>query len=214
MHLHRSLGLRESFSAPPQSYELNMRNRDQANRLIAAEDDFVFVERVLAGDRRAVEPLVRRHERRVFRVTLAILGNIEDAEESTLENLRTARTQSGSHALKQPIEGQAQPAQKQQRGEIVRDDRRDLHREVPRHAVAGCKVMNHRCQQHVEKTAAHMGPPVGTAPAGQPHLGDRFAAKRALCQADGDGLTAKDALARFLELIHRSGHTNPSRLLF
>lgn len=47
------------------------------------EDDLMLVDRVLAGDRRAFEPLVRRHERRVFRVTLAVLGNIEDAEEAT-----------------------------------------------------------------------------------------------------------------------------------
>ena len=46
------------------------------------EDDFLLVDRVLAGDRRAFEPLVRKHERRVFRVTLAVLGNIEDAEEA------------------------------------------------------------------------------------------------------------------------------------
>jgi RNA polymerase sigma-70 factor, ECF subfamily len=45
------------------------------------EDDFVLVDRVLAGERRAFEPLVRRHERRVFRVALAVLGNVEDAEE-------------------------------------------------------------------------------------------------------------------------------------
>src|SRR5262250_2279827 len=45
------------------------------------EDDFVLVDRVLAGERRAFEPLVRRHERRVFRVALAVLGNSEDAEE-------------------------------------------------------------------------------------------------------------------------------------
>lgn len=36
----------------------------------------------MAGDRRAFEPLVRRHERRVYRVTLAVLGNTEDAEEA------------------------------------------------------------------------------------------------------------------------------------
>ncbi len=30
----------------------------------------------------AFESLVRRHERRVFRVTLAVLGNAEDAEEA------------------------------------------------------------------------------------------------------------------------------------
>lgn len=46
------------------------------------DDDVSLIERVLGGDRRAFEPLVRRHERRVFRVTLAVLGNVEDAEEA------------------------------------------------------------------------------------------------------------------------------------
>ena len=45
-------------------------------------DDGQLVERVVAGDKRAFESLVRRHERRVFRVTLAVLGNAEDAEEA------------------------------------------------------------------------------------------------------------------------------------
>lgn len=46
------------------------------------EDDLLLVDRVVAGDRRAFESLVRKHERRVFRVTLAVLGNAEDAEEA------------------------------------------------------------------------------------------------------------------------------------
>jgi RNA polymerase sigma-70 factor (ECF subfamily) len=46
------------------------------------EDDLALIVLVLAGDRRAFEPLVRRHERRVFRVALAVLGNVEDAEEA------------------------------------------------------------------------------------------------------------------------------------
>ena len=46
------------------------------------EDDIALVELVLTGDRRAFEPLVRKHERRVFRVALAVLGNVEDAEEA------------------------------------------------------------------------------------------------------------------------------------
>lgn len=45
-------------------------------------EDLLLVERVLGGDRRAFEPLVRKHERRVFRTTLAVLGNPEDAEEA------------------------------------------------------------------------------------------------------------------------------------
>jgi len=52
------------------------------NQGVPDEDDLILVDRVLAGDRRAFEPLVRRHERRIFRVTLAVLGNIEDAEEA------------------------------------------------------------------------------------------------------------------------------------
>ena len=46
------------------------------------EGDLALIELVLAGDRRAFEPLVRKHERRVFRVALAVLGNVEDAEEA------------------------------------------------------------------------------------------------------------------------------------
>lgn len=51
----------------------------------SGEEDLALVQRVLAGDRRCFEPLVRRHERRVFRVTLAVLGNIEDAEDAMQE---------------------------------------------------------------------------------------------------------------------------------
>ena len=52
------------------------------NPMNAAAEDLALIASVLAGDRRAFESLVRRHERRVFRVTLAVLGNIEDAEEA------------------------------------------------------------------------------------------------------------------------------------
>jgi len=59
-----------------------MADSDRNTENAPTEDDFIQVERVLAGDRRAFEPLVRRHERRVFRVALAVLGNVEDAEEA------------------------------------------------------------------------------------------------------------------------------------
>jgi len=72
----------ESFSSRHLSHVLTMQNDALPNQGVPDEDDLILVDRVLAGDRRAFEPLVRRHERRVFRVTLAVLGNIEDAEEA------------------------------------------------------------------------------------------------------------------------------------
>ncbi len=59
-----------------------MRKDERPKHDVSDKDDFSLVESVLTGDRRAFEPLVRRHERRVFRVTLAVLGNVEDAEEA------------------------------------------------------------------------------------------------------------------------------------
>ena len=46
------------------------------------DDDLGLIDQVLAGDRAPFEALVHRHERRVFRVALAVLGNFEDAEEA------------------------------------------------------------------------------------------------------------------------------------
>jgi len=46
------------------------------------DEDLGLINQVLAGDRAHFETLVRRHERRVFRVALAVLGNFEDAEEA------------------------------------------------------------------------------------------------------------------------------------
>jgi len=51
----------------------------------AGEEDLALIQRVLAGEHRCFEPLVRRHERRVFRVALAVLGNVEDAEDAMQE---------------------------------------------------------------------------------------------------------------------------------
>ena len=59
-----------------------MQKDELPKNAVPDEDDLILVDRILAGDRRAFEPLVRRHERRVFRVTLAVLGNSEDAEEA------------------------------------------------------------------------------------------------------------------------------------
>jgi RNA polymerase sigma-70 factor (ECF subfamily) len=59
-----------------------MHRLGSSNSLPDDAEDLSLIDRVLAGDRRAFEPLVRRHERRVYRVSLAVLGNVEDAEEA------------------------------------------------------------------------------------------------------------------------------------
>ncbi len=49
---------------------------------MASDDDLVIVDRVLAGDKEAFGELVHRHERRVYRTTLAVTRNPEDAEDA------------------------------------------------------------------------------------------------------------------------------------
>jgi len=46
------------------------------------DDDVPLLDRVLAGDVLAFEELVQRHEQRVYRITMAITGNHQDAEEA------------------------------------------------------------------------------------------------------------------------------------
>jgi len=46
------------------------------------EQDLALVNRILAGDGRAFEELVRRYQQRVYRVVRVILSNHEDAEEA------------------------------------------------------------------------------------------------------------------------------------
>ena len=48
----------------------------------APDDDLPLLDRILAGDARAFEELVQRYEERVYRITIAIAGNHEDAEEA------------------------------------------------------------------------------------------------------------------------------------
>lgn len=46
------------------------------------DQDLPLLDRILAGDSRAFEELVHRNEQRVYRTTMAIIGNHEDAEEA------------------------------------------------------------------------------------------------------------------------------------
>lgn len=48
----------------------------------APDDDLPLLDRILAGDKQAFEELVQRYEERVYRTTIAITGNHEDAEEA------------------------------------------------------------------------------------------------------------------------------------
>jgi RNA polymerase sigma-70 factor, ECF subfamily len=59
-------------------------------RARSSDEDEPVVDRALAGDSQAFEELVRRHERRVYRTTLAVTGNQEDAEEAMQESFLKA----------------------------------------------------------------------------------------------------------------------------
>ncbi len=54
------------------------------------DEDAPLVERTLEGDQQAYEQLVRKHEKRVFRTTIAILGELADAEEAMQETFLKA----------------------------------------------------------------------------------------------------------------------------
>jgi RNA polymerase sigma-70 factor, ECF subfamily len=51
----------------------------------SAPDDSALVRRTLAGDREAFDPLIRRHQRSVYRVVYGILRSASDAEDATQE---------------------------------------------------------------------------------------------------------------------------------
>ena len=46
------------------------------------DEDLVLLDRILTGDARAFEELVHRHEQRIYRVAMGIIGNHEDAQEA------------------------------------------------------------------------------------------------------------------------------------
>lgn len=79
----------------------DLNQKKAAESLEATEADLRLVERALGGETIAFEELVRRHERRVYRATLAITKNEEDAEDALQEtfikaykNLYTFRRES------------------------------------------------------------------------------------------------------------------------
>src|SRR6516225_1700263 len=46
------------------------------------DEDLLLLDRILTGDAKAFEELVHRHEQRIYRVAMGIIGNHEDAEEA------------------------------------------------------------------------------------------------------------------------------------
>lgn len=63
---------------------------DTGVRASAQPDDNVLLDRILAGDKQAFGTLVRRHEKRVYRTTIAITGEAADAEEAMQETFLKA----------------------------------------------------------------------------------------------------------------------------
>jgi RNA polymerase sigma-70 factor (ECF subfamily) len=60
---------------------------------VSADDDLVFVERVLAGDTAAFRPLVERYQKLLFTVALRMLGDYAEATDAA----QTAFTSAYAH---------------------------------------------------------------------------------------------------------------------
>lgn len=59
-------------------------------RVRAADEDLPLVDRALAGDTQAFDELVHRHQSRVYRTTLSVTCNPEDAEEALQDTFLNA----------------------------------------------------------------------------------------------------------------------------
>ncbi len=64
--------------------------QETLKRESAVDQDLLLIDRALEGDGQAFEALVRRHEARVYRTALGILGKPEDAEEALQDTFLNA----------------------------------------------------------------------------------------------------------------------------
>ncbi|MGH8648664.1 MAG: sigma-70 family RNA polymerase sigma factor [Burkholderiales bacterium] len=58
--------------------------------MVAADEDLLLVDRALAGETQAFEELVHRHQGRVYRTTLSVTCNPEDAEDALQDTFLNA----------------------------------------------------------------------------------------------------------------------------
>ena len=56
-----------------------------ASATLGGDDDLALVRRTIAGDRSAFEQLMRRHNRRLFRIARATLRDAAEAEDALQE---------------------------------------------------------------------------------------------------------------------------------
>ncbi len=114
----------------------------------------------------------------VYRVLLFCIG-----KPGWLECKRqSAGRGSGSRSEKQAVEGQTKAAEEKQRREVLRHHRKDgsWQGNLKGTGVPSGEIVNHAREQHIEKAAAHLVPPVRSPALRHLHLRNRFAAERTL----------------------------------
>lgn len=67
---------------PPPFFRATVTNPIRLPSKIAGDDESLLVAAAKSGDTRSFEELVRRYERKIFRLTMNITGNREDAEDA------------------------------------------------------------------------------------------------------------------------------------
>lgn len=111
------------------------------------------------------------------------------ALEETAKQVKEADLGPGSQD--EAVSTEAKSTQEEQRQEVVGDCRHDLHGQPQRPAVPSGEIIDDSGKKHIEQTAANLLAAVAASRAGETHLGDHLAAKRALVQIHGHSLAAE-----------------------
>jgi hypothetical protein len=123
-----------------------------------------------------------------------------------------AARRSGFHLEKKAVDSHPKSAEEKQRREVLRHHRKDgsWQGNLKGTGVPSGEIVNHAREQHIEKAAAHLVPPVRSPALRHLLLRNRFAAERTLPQMRRHIFAAKHASLRVPGLISRSAHTGPN----
>jgi hypothetical protein len=123
-----------------------------------------------------------------------------------------ARRGSGLHLEIKAVESHPKSAEEKQRREVLRHHGKDgsWQGNLKGTGVPSGEIVDYGREQHIEKAATHLAPPVRSPALRHLHLRNRLAAERTLPQMRRHILAAKHTSLCVPGLISRSAHTVPN----